>query len=76
MIDPNIEVLTLFCIRFNKVFENLFLYESLNTQSKVFTEKQDPSAKLYFIKEGIGVEVGSTNYSFKGMGLLRFRYSL
>ena len=61
LLDPSIELHSLNRPHFNKVLENLFKQKSWETQPKVFNENQDPSAKFYFLKERIGVEVYNDN---------------
>ena len=73
LLDPGIELHSLNRPHFNKILENLFIQKGWETQPKVFDEKQDPSAKLDFLKERIGVEVGFTHSSFIGIDLLKFQ---
>jgi hypothetical protein len=73
LLDPGIDLQSLNRPHFNKVLENLFVQKGWETQPKVFDEKQDPSAKLDFLKERIGVEVGFTHSSFIGIDLLKFQ---
>lgn len=63
LLDPSIELPSLSRPHFNKVLENLFIQKGWETQPRVFNENQDPSAKLDFLKERIGVEVGFTHSS-------------
>ena len=72
-LDPGIELQSLNRPHFNKVLENLIIQKGWETQPKVFNENQDPSAKLDFLKERIGVEVGFTHSSFIGIDLLKFQ---
>jgi hypothetical protein len=44
-------------------------------QPSVFHEPDDPGAKMDFLKERIGVEVGFGHASFLGMDLLKFQVS-
>ena len=73
LLNPSIELLSLNRPHFNKVLENLFTQKGWETQPKVFDEKQDPSAKLDFLKERINIEVGFTYFSFIGIDLLKFQ---
>ena len=58
---------------FNKVLDDLFVEKNWESQPAVFDEKGDPSAKMDFLKERIGVEVGFTHSSFIGIDLLKFQ---
>ena len=73
LLDPGIELHSLNRPHFNKVLENLFIQKGWETQPKVFDEKKDPSAKLDFLKERIGVEVEFGHFSFIGIDLLKFQ---
>jgi hypothetical protein len=44
-------------------------------QPNVFTEEDDPGAKMDFLKERVGIEVGFTHSSFIGIDLLKFQVS-
>jgi hypothetical protein len=43
------------------------------SQPSVFDEAGDPSAKMDFLKERVGVEVGFGHASFIGIDLLKFQ---
>ena len=73
LLDPSIELTSLNRPHFNKILENLFIQKGWESQPKVFDEKQDPSAKLDFLKERIGVEVEFGHSSFIGIDLLKFQ---
>lgn len=73
LLDSSIELHSLNHPHFNKILENLFLQKGWKTQPRVFNENQDPSAKLDFLKERIGVEVGFSHSSFIGIDLLKFQ---
>ena len=73
LLDHGIELHSLNRPHFNKVLENLYIQKGWETQPKAFDEKQDPSTKIDFLKERIGVEVGFTHSSFIGIDLLKFQ---
>ena len=73
LLDSNIELHTLNRPHFNKVLENLFIQKGWETKPKVFDEKQNPSAKLDFFKERIGVEVEFGHSPFIGIDFLKFQ---
>ena len=72
LLDPSIELHSLNHPHFNKVLENLFIQKGWETQPKVFDEKKDPSAKLDFLKERIGVEASFIHISFESEDILEF----
>jgi len=73
VLDFSIELPSLSRPQFNKILENLFIQKGWETQPKVFDEKQNPSAKLDFLKKRIGVEVEFGHSSFIGIDLLKFQ---
>ena len=58
---------------FNKILDNLFVEKGWESQPSVFDEKADPSAKMDFLKERIGIEVAFGHSSFIGIDLLKFQ---
>lgn len=58
---------------FNKLLDERFVARGWQRQPAVFDEPGDPGAKLDFLKERIGVEVGFGHASFLGMDLLKFQ---
>ncbi|NIO84900.1 MAG: restriction endonuclease, partial [Candidatus Aminicenantes bacterium] len=50
--------------KFNAVLEGLFTEKMWEGQPSVFDEPDDPSAKMDFLKERIGIEVGFGHASF------------
>jgi hypothetical protein len=58
--------------KFNEVLKDLFIAKNWNNQPYVFGEENDPTAKLDFFKERIGVEVQFGHSSFIGIDLLKF----
>jgi hypothetical protein len=58
---------------FNKALEERFVSKGWKSQPTVFDEPNDPAAKMDFLKERIGVEVGFGHSSFIGIDLLKFQ---
>ena len=75
LIDPIINLSELSRPRFNSVLEELFVQNGWESQPTVFDEPTDPSAKLDFLKERVGVEVSFGHASFIGIDLLKFQVS-
>jgi hypothetical protein len=73
LLDPSIELSELSRPRFNAVLEKLFVAKGWESQPAVFDEPGDPSAKMDFMKERVGVEVGFGHASFIGIDLLKFQ---
>ena len=73
--NPNIDVASLSRPRFNEVLKDLFTEKGWQSQPSVFDEADDPSAKMDFLKERIGIEVGFGHASFLGIDLLKFQVS-
>ena len=71
--DPSIDISSLSRPHFNNVLKNLFVSKGWEDQPRVFDELSDPSAKMDFLKERIGVEVGFGHSSFIGIDLLKFQ---
>jgi hypothetical protein len=60
---------------FNEILKGLFVNKGWQSQPSVFDEHDDPSAKMDFLKERIGIEVGFGHASFLGIDLLKFQVS-
>jgi hypothetical protein len=75
LLDPTIKVPELSRPHFNQVLDDLFRSKGWQPQPAVFNEPRDPSAKMDFLKERIGVEVGFGHASFMGIDLLKFQVS-
>jgi len=73
--DPSIDLSELSRPRFNDVLDELFRDRGWQPQPQVFPEPRDPSAKMDFLKDRIGVEVGFGHASFMGIDLLKFQVS-
>lgn len=59
--------------KFNWILEKKFVSKGWESQPSVFDEPKDPAAKMDFMKERIGVEVGFGHSSFIGIDLLKFQ---
>jgi hypothetical protein len=60
---------------FNKLLDQRFVAHGWTSQPAVFEEAGDPGAKMDFLKERIGIEVGFGHASFLGMDVLKFQVS-
>ena len=73
--DPSIVLEQLSRPHFNEILDDLFQSKGWEAQPQVFPEPKDPSAKMDFIKDRVGVEVGFSHPSFIGIDLLKFQVS-
>ena len=71
--DPRIDVSTLSRPRFNKWLDELYFEKGWERQPPVFDVPGDPSAKMDFLKERVGIEVEFGHASFIGIDLLKFQ---
>jgi hypothetical protein len=71
--DPAIDVPSLSRPHFNEVLKERFVRRGWESQPPIFNELGDPSAKMDFLKERVGVEVGFSHASFIGIDLLKFQ---
>ena len=69
-LNPDLHTLSRPC--FNRPFRQEFVQRRWRDQPLVFEEPGDPTAKMDFMKERIGVEVGFGHTSFLGIDLLKF----
>jgi len=60
---------------FNDLLEQRFTAAGWISQPAVFDDPSDPGAKMDFLKERIGIEVGFGHSSFLGIDLLKFQVS-
>ena len=67
--DPSIKLPELSRPYFNKLLSKLFQDRGWTPQPPAFNEPKDPSAKMDFCKDRVGVEVGFTHASFIGIDL-------
>jgi hypothetical protein len=58
---------------FNEILKKSFVKHGWEDQPLVFNEPNDPTAKMDFMKERIGVEVEFGHSSFLGIDLLKFQ---
>src|SRR5210317_653877 len=58
--------------KFNKILEELFVNKGWEKQPSVLDEHANPSAKMDFFKDRVGIEVAFGNSSFIGLDLLKF----
>lgn len=73
--DPRIDVTQLSRPRFNELLDEAFPAKGWERQPAVFDEPSDPSAKMDFLKERVGIEVEFGHASFIGIDLLKFQVS-
>lgn len=73
--DESIDISKLSRPNFNKVLDGLFARKGWVTQPPVFDEPGDPSAKMDFLKDRVGIEVAFGHASFIGIDLLKFQVS-
>lgn len=73
LLSPKINLSTLSRPKFNEILREMFQEKNWECQPAVFDEPKDPSAKMDFLKERIGVEVGFSHSSFIGIDLLKFQ---
>lgn len=73
LLDSSIDLHTLSRPKFNEVLDEKFVSKEWKSQPSVFDEQGDPSAKMDFLKERIGVEVSFGHASFIGIDLLKFQ---
>jgi hypothetical protein len=71
--DSSIDISSLSRPTFNAILEEKFVNQGWQSQPPVFNEPKDPSAKMDFLKERIGIEVGFGHSSFIGIDLLKFQ---
>ena len=61
--------------KFNALLDEKFVSKGWTSQPSVFDEPKDPAAKMDFIKDRIGIEVGFGHPSFIGIDLLKSQVS-
>src|SRR5690348_13936200 len=71
--DSSIDLKTLGRPAFNKALRDRFVKNSWQDQPSVFDLAEEPGAKMDFLKERIGIEVGFGHASFIGIDLLKFQ---
>jgi len=73
LLDPSIDIAALSRPGFNSTLVKLFVARGWESQPPVFDDPGDPAAKMDFLKDRIGVEVGFGHASFLGIDLLKFQ---
>src|SRR6266705_2909677 len=73
--NTTIDVGTLSRPVLNKILRDAFVAKGWRDQPNVFSEESDPAAKMDFLKERVGSEVGFGHASFMGIDLLKFQVS-
>lgn len=73
--SPEINISELSRPRFNEILDELFTSKGWISQPQVFPEPKDPSAKMDFLKDRVGVEVAFGHSSFMGIDILKFQVS-
>ena len=75
LLEPVPEVCCLSRPGLNKLLDERFTSRGWTQQPSVFDDPDDPGAKMDFLKERIGIEVGFGHASFLGIDLLKFQVS-
>ncbi len=70
---PSINIPDLTRPKFNELLDKLFQEQGWESQPAVFDEPRDPTAKMDFLKDPVGVEVEFGHSSFIGIDLLKFQ---
>jgi hypothetical protein len=73
LLDPSIDVSKLSRPAFNALLRESLVPRGWEDQPAVFDDPGDPGAKMDFLKERVGVEVGFGHASFLGIDLLKFQ---
>lgn len=73
--DLGVDISSLSRHHFNKILDDKFSLKGWDMQPPVFAEPSDPSAKMDFLKERVGIEVAFGHASFIGIDLLKFQVS-
>ena len=71
--DPDIDESSLSRPKFNEIIRETLVGKGWEDQPSVFNEPGDPSAKMDFLKDRVGVEVEFGHSSFIGIDLLKFQ---
>ncbi len=75
LLDPSIDIRMLSRPHFNRLLDELFRDRGWQPQPQVFPESKDPSARMDFLKDRVGVEVSFGHGSYMGIDLLKFQVS-
>lgn len=60
---------------FNRILREAFIEKGWTDQPNVFAEEDELGAKMDFLKDRVGIEVGFGHASFIGIDLLKFQVS-
>ena len=71
--EPGVDVGSLSRPKFNEVLEDSFCARGWTPQPQVFPDVKDPTAKMDFMKDRVGIEVEFGHPSVLGMDLLKFQ---
>lgn len=71
--DPSIDISQLSRPRFNELLDISFTQKGWERQPAVFGEQGDPTAKMDFLKDRVGIEVEFGHSSFIGIDVLKFQ---
>ena len=75
LLEPIPEFTKLSRPSFNDLLQKRFVAKGWTSQPAVFDDPNEPGAKMDFLKERIGIEVGFGHASFIGIDLLKFQVS-
>lgn len=75
LMDPSIDISSLSRPNFNALLKDRFIRKGWESQPSVFEAPRDPSAKMDFLKERVGVEITFSHGSFIGIDLLKLQVS-
>lgn len=73
LLSSKIEIPSLSRPNFNSILDDLFVAKGWERQPTVFDDTNDPSAKMDFMKDRVGIEVGFGHPSFLGIDILKFQ---
>jgi restriction endonuclease BglII len=73
LLDTIPDLTTLSRPNFNRLLQARFIKQGWISQPAVFDDPSDPGAKMDFLKERVGIEVGFGHASFIGIDLLKFQ---
>ena len=73
--SKEIQVAALSRPAFNKILRESFVAKGWTDQPHVFAEEDEPAARMDFLKERVGIEVGFGHASFIGIDFLKFQVS-
>ena len=71
--DPELAFSELSRPTFNALLEERFIAKGWESQPQVFDHETDAAARMDFLKDRVGVEVGFSHASFIGIDLLKFQ---